>query len=272
VYSSAELTCDQEAPRRVSALSLMNADAEWIDVQVVTSGAQENVRVRRYRRTADQPPDASLISPEVAARAARAALGAKLTVDHVAEASRNVTPRVLEALLFETKATFPLNSRRLIALADAGVADTVIDLMVAFSFPQKFEVRRSAGGSSGAFPGFGMPGFGFGGFGPFGFADGASPWFFDPYYSYYSPFGYSRGGFWDGYYYALSNGITVNQNTGGSIPETHGRVINGSGYTQVVSRPPVATRVVVAAGAAAIPDGQPFPGSITSRWSWVIGH
>ena len=231
VYSRAELTCDGQPARHVSGLSALTADAEWIDIQVVTAGAQENVRVRRYQRSSDRPPDPSLIPDDLAARAARTALGTQLSIDQIIEASANVTPRVLEALVFETKAHFPLNSHQLIALDDAGVPDTVIDLMVAFSFPKKFEVKRSSGSFSGG--GFG----GFGGLGGFGWDGFGADQFYDPYYSFFSPFGYNAWNYWDGYYYGAGTGVIAG---GGSATpsEPHGRVVNGSGYTQVINRVP----------------------------------
>ena len=64
VYASAELTCDGQPARKVSGLSTLTVEGEWIDVQVVVSGTQERVRVRRYQRSDDEPPDASLIPPE----------------------------------------------------------------------------------------------------------------------------------------------------------------------------------------------------------------
>lgn len=234
VYSSAELTCDEQPARKVSGLSALTADGEWIDVQVVMSGARESVRVRRYRRSSDTPPDASLIPADLAARAARSAHGTRLTIEHVIEASSKVSPRALEALLFETKAHFPIDGRQLIAMDDAGVAPAVIDVMVAFSFPKKFEVKRSAGTSS--LGGFGWSDLGWGGLGLS--AEYAWPWYYDPYYSYssLSPFGYSYWNLGSGYY---DPGASVIVGDGTSTPlEGHGRVVNGSGYTQVVPRAP----------------------------------
>ncbi len=226
LYSSAELTCDNQSPRTLSGISVMAADANWVDVQVVAFDGKEQVRVRRYQRTTEQPPDPSLIPADVAARAAAAPHGSNLTVAHISEASGKVSPRVLEALLFETRTPFALNAKQLVALDNAGVSGSVIDLMVAFTFPKKFEVKRTTYSAS---PGLG----------PFdvGFED---PWSFagDPFYSIGAPFGYySRYGYYDtGYDYDPGDGVVV-----APPPEPHGRVVNGSGYTQVVSRPSEAT-------------------------------
>jgi len=233
IYSNGESACENDAPRTVSALSLLTGDAEWIDVQVVTVARQEGVRLRRYRRSNDQPPDPSLIPPDLRARADHVALGVRLSIDHVIDASRHVAPRVIEALLFETRPVFPINSRQLIALGNGGVAGPVIDLMVAFSFPGKFDVRRS-----GVRP---VPGYGGGGY-PFAeeeLAESAWPWYYDRYYAFDSPFAYWRWGYWGGGYDIFpESGFIV---SGGPekpsfTPFPHGKVVNGTGYTQVVTK------------------------------------
>jgi hypothetical protein len=204
LYASAELTCADQPARKVSGLSTLTTGGEWIDVQVVVSGSQERVRVRRYERSHDQPPDPSLIPLEVAASAAKSPPGARLTIAQVTEASSRVLPRVLEALIFETKSTFPIDRKELIAMDDGGVPDEVIDVMVALSFPRKFNIRRSTGASS-------WGGFSYFSLSPFGF----------PYWSV------------DGDYYYPGWGIDAG---GGGVvlpAEAHGRAVNGRGYTQV---------------------------------------
>ena len=230
LYSNADVMCEREA-RKISGMTLLSPRAEWIDVQVVAAGNREDVRVRRYLRSTDAPPDPALIPADLASRAARTALGSPLTIEHIKEASPKVSARALEALLFETKSAFPIDSRQLIALDDAGVPDTVIDLMVAFTFPKKFEVKRSSYGGSGG--GFGFGGFDWGGF-------GVDEWFMDPYHQFFSPFGMGRYGYYyDDYYFFLPGaGVIVPGPGGGTAASGHGRVVNGSGYTQVVPRGP----------------------------------
>jgi hypothetical protein len=217
-------------------MTLLSPRAEWIDVQAVAVGNREDVRVRRYQRSTDAPPDPTLIPAALASRIGRTALGSPLTIEHIKEASPKVSARVLEALLFETQSAFPIDSRQLIALDDAGVPDTVIDLMVAFTFPKKFEVKRSSYGGSGGGLGFG--GVGFGGFGWGVGADMAYPWYMDPYYAFFSPFGMGRYGYYDDYFYLPGAGVIVPGPGDGTPSSGHGRVVNGSGYTQVVPRGP----------------------------------
>jgi uncharacterized membrane protein YgcG len=227
LYSTADITCDGQAPRHVSGLSLLSPDGRWIDIQVVTMGIRENVRVRRYARTGELPPDRSLLSPELEARAARSLDGTKLpalTIDNVIEMSRNVAPSAVQAAIVESKAVFPLNGRALIAMDDARVPGPVIDLMVAQSFPKKFEVKRRDGGTM-----------------DYGFMYGGGAEFDMeyPYYAFYSPFGFGYWGAYDDFYYGYGPGGI----TGGGVPidpeptGPHGRVVNGAGYTLVGPRP-----------------------------------
>jgi uncharacterized membrane protein YgcG len=230
LYSNADVMCEREA-RKISGMTLLSPRAEWIDIQVVTVGNREDVRVRQYQRSTDAPPDPALIPSDLASRIGRTALGSPVTIEHIKEASPKVSARVLEALLFETKSAFPIDSRQLIALDDAGVPDTVIDLMVAFTFPEKFEVKRSSSGGSGG-------GFGFGGFDWGGFPVDA--WFMDPYYMFFSPFAMGRYGYYydDYYFFAPGAGVILPGAGGGTASSGRGRVVNGSGYTQVVPRGP----------------------------------
>ena len=228
LYSTADITCDGQSPRHVSGLSLLSPDGRWIDIQVVTMGIRENVRVRRYARTGELPPDRSLLSPELEARAARSLDGTRLpalTIDNVIEMSRNVAPSAVQAAIVESKAVFPLNGRALIAMDDARVPEPVIDLMVAQSFPKKFEVKRRDGGTM-----------------DYGFMYGGGAEFDMeyPYYAFYSPFGFGYWGVYDDFYYGYGpGGITG----GGGVPidpeptGPHGRVVNGAGYTLVGPRP-----------------------------------
>ena len=219
-FSRAELTCkDDPAPRRVSGLSMLAADGTWLDIQAVEIGTQETVRVRRYYRAPGEP-----------AVARTRLTAAALSLDAVKEASGKVSPRALEAALVETSAGYDLKASHLVDLDNAGVADSVIDLIVALSYPERFVVERRAGG---------------GGFGgttfindPFlvGWAFGYPSFYGDYYYSpyYYTPFGYSRGsyrgfGFDDG-------GVAIVPVPSGPQPSGAGRVVDGQGYTRVRPR------------------------------------
>jgi len=225
-FSTAELTCDNEPARKVSGVTLISDKGEWIDIQVVRISGRENVRVRRYSRSSDQPPGNSGLSEDLVARAEHASRRTPLDIDDVIEATGKVSSPAIEAALLETNATFRLDRRSLLAMGDARVSPAVIDLMVALSYPTHFQVHRSSGSSSSS----GWPGVGFADWDWFGF---------DPFYSYYAFFSPFR--YYDPYWYYYGNGgsvIVEPPPDSGDHGGPHGRVVNGAGYTQISPRPP----------------------------------
>lgn len=206
LFGRAELTCGA-VHRRVSGMAMIDAARLWTDVQVVEEGGRETIRVRRYRRSPDQG--------QVSGRAAT------LTIEEVTEIARKLPVSALEAVLLETSASFPLNSKRLVELDEAQVPDRIIDLMVALSFPNRFVIERRASSGSGSSGG--------------GLAYG------DPYDwpYYYAPFGYSSFGHYDMYYYGAPYYVVVDPTPVGPQPSGQGRVVDGLGYTRVRSREPV---------------------------------
>jgi hypothetical protein len=216
LFARAEFTCKEDrGPRRVSTLALIAPDGNWVDVQAVTIDGRESVRVRRYRRVGSQ---ANLRVP-----------GSSLSLDDVKEASRKVSSLALEAALVETNAGYDLTSQKLIDLDSAGVANTVIDLIVALSYPEKFVVERTSRATSSS--GFINDPF------ALGWAYFNSVWYDDFYYSpYYSRFG-SRT------FFISDNGLVPVVGGGGSFepqPSGAGRVVDGLGYTRVRARAPEA--------------------------------
>jgi hypothetical protein len=220
LYSRAELTCAAGARRTVSGISLLAPDGTWIDAQSVDLGGHSSVRVRRFR------PE------QLAGRAARF-VPERLTIENVIDASPHVAAPALEAALVESRATFGLNARRLLQMDAAGVPSTVIDVMVALTYPQAFSVRpTSRADSLTPFP-FGMD--------P---SDPDYPWwygnlygpgvYFDSAYL-FSPFGYEYLPYYPPYF--GGGGIIVGGGGGGGSRPTPGaRVVDGLGYTRTVPR------------------------------------
>jgi hypothetical protein len=151
-----------------------------------------------------------------------------VTLDDVVEASGRVASSGVEAWLSESNARVPLDKRALVQLSDNHVAGSVIDLMVALAYPQKFEVRRASpgGGGAGFFPGditdfypgvwSDLAGYGLG-YGVYGV-----PYFFGG-SSYFQPYSY---------FLPVTSGSTDISDERAS----HGQVINGRGYTRVQPR------------------------------------
>lgn len=215
LFARAQLTCDGDSGmRRVSGIALIAPDGNWIDLQAVTIEGRENVRVRRYRRVG---PAASASRP----------VGSSLSLEDVKEASRKASSLAVEAALVETSAGYDLSGRTLIDLDAAGVPDTVIDLIVALSYPEKFVVERTSRATVSA-PIVNDPF-------SLGWAYWNPLWYDDFYYSPYSygPSRYSRFG-------SVGRFDDVVPVGGGAIPGPQpsglGRVVDGAGYTRVRPR------------------------------------
>jgi hypothetical protein len=261
-FSRADLTCtDDQAPRVVSGLSMLAADGTWLDIQAIAIGSRDTVRVRRYYRAAGEP---------AVSRATIAA--AVLSLDDVKEASGKVAARALEAALVETSAGFDLKGRTVLDLDQAGVPDSVIDLIVALSYPQRFVVERRSGGGGGGTTTFIND--------PFmvGWAFGYPRFYDDYYYSpyYYTPFGY-RGSF--GAYGDDFVGVAVAGAAPGPQPSGAGRVVDGQGYTRIRPResaaadngPSTVTRTNSASSSAPASSGSSSSGSTVSSAGYSSG-
>jgi hypothetical protein len=261
LFSRAVLTCPGEPDRAVSGVALLSSSDRWIDVQAVTAGGQERVRVRHYRRSGAVSGQADQAGRRVTSPVA------PMTVEGVIEASRKISDGALEAALIESRAHFALSGKTLLALDKAGVSDGVTDLMVALSYPKAFVVERAAPDDrltsvdSFGYMGPWDMGDPFGAYGAY-FPYGASSLYFDSGY-YYSPFGYS---------YLRAYPVIVGS-TGGVLGSTGaiggaasgsvegagrvepGRVINGLGYTRVT--PTRATETSAADGSSGSPRSSP---------------
>jgi len=215
LFSSAEIKCKgDEGVRRVSGVSLIAPNGDWLDIQTVAIGPRETIRVKRYYRADDSPRSTR---PTV--------VSSRLTLDEVKEASGKVSSAALEAALVETNAGFDLSKKAVTDLASAGVSGRVIDLLVALSYPEKFAIQPVGQAGGAPVPTRVRDPF----LGSFG-----GPFYYDPFYYnsygspyFYEPFGY-RG-------YAVIEGVGVGGAAVGQ-PTGVGRVINGQGYTRIVPR------------------------------------
>ncbi len=249
LYSLVTAACANEIERSLVGLSMLVEGNNWIELQSVSldGGEHRELLVRQYKRVADAETLELGFTPlelGLAARAAtaRAAASGPLDVDDVLEASERAPVEIVEAAILESDSLFALDSGALIRLAEAGVEDRVIDLMVAISYPDQFVVNsgQSSGGGGGyvaygGYGGYATPYYGYYAgscwgpyygamYGPYG--PGCAH--HSPYYSYYRPYYGAGGG---------GGGITVAP----SIPPTGslygGKVIRDRGYVTVTERP-----------------------------------
>jgi hypothetical protein len=246
LFSSAEIRCKgDEGLRRVSGLSLIAPNGDWLDIQTVAIGPRETIRVKRYYRADDSPRSTR---PTV--------VSSRLTLDEVKEASGKVSSAALEAALVETNAGFDLSRKTVTDLASAGVSGRVIDLLVALSYPERFAIQPvgQAGGSPVVTTYVRDPFFG--GFG--------SPFYYDPFF-YGSPYLYEPFGFRGAVF--VDSGVGGGGGGSGNQSPGVGRVINGQGYTRIVPRDTVPNTSAQTARTAASRSAPSDSGSSSSSSS-----
>jgi hypothetical protein len=241
VYLKATATCDG-VPRVTSGIIAMSPTGEWLDVQGVSAGSDEGVRVARYRdagvpSAVPEQIAAALRGRATASQGARLAAGATIGSSAVIEASRSVTPGVVQAWLLERGQAFSLDAAELVRLADAGVPARVTDAMVAVSNPKVFAVARPEARSRDSRlddddivgrriyvymdPMYSPYGWGYA---PYGYGYGYGRYG-------YSPLGYGGGyGYGSGYYGAGYFPPIVILTPGQA--QTRGQAVKGRGYTQ----------------------------------------
>ena len=247
IYIGSELTCGASAHRSSTGVMSMVSPFEWLDVRTIDVDGQSVPWALRYRfasqadfRAAGQGDLVSALGPE--ARMARRLASVPIAIDDVIEATGKVSAETLQLWVVERGEPFALDASRLIEMADAGVPPSVIDVVVAVSYPEKFVVNE--GRTAGRRPAEAARGRGL------GYGRSLNPFldpFYDPYsrygsYSryglgYYGGYGYGYGGYgFGGYNYGFGGYgtpiIVVGRrgSTADSGP-TKGRVVRGGGYT-----------------------------------------
>jgi hypothetical protein len=222
VYLRTALTCGTTG-RLTNSVMAMSYGGEWIDVQGVAIGSNVGVRAARYRET----PATTQIPAEVATalrgrprgmHAARLAAAGTLRPSDVVEASRHLEVGVLQTWLAERGQGFLLDAKQLVALEESGVSPSVIDIMVALSYPEVFALDRTRLGEAPpdlrgddrvVFGGDMIDDYGYGGG-------------YDPY-----GIGYGRG---YGWYPGRQPVVVVRAPSGEVSDEEHGKVVKGRGY------------------------------------------
>ncbi|MCC6930771.1 MAG: hypothetical protein IT359_17405 [Gemmatimonadaceae bacterium] len=224
VYLRTDLQCGDQH-RLVNSVMAMSGDGEWIDVRGVAFGSNVGVRASRYHET----PASARIPASIAAalnghprslHAARLAASGPVQLADVVEASRHLEIGVLQTWLAERAQGFGIDARQLVTLESAGVAPSVIDVMVALSYPDVFALDRTQLGDPPPDTRGELRGEGYG-YDDVGYYGRGYGWGYDPY-----GYGYGRGYGW----YSGRRPIVVVQRPAGSNTDEHGRVVKGRGY------------------------------------------
>ena len=226
LFLSSGLVCDKQVERSLSGAAFVDTSGAWVDVQAVSSGPRRELLVRRYRRVSEEETEAAGFADPASsrpeARWARASLRAPLRVGDVVDAASRVRPEVLEAMLVEAGTGFELRGATLLEVAEAGLPTRIIDLMVALSFPDSFKIDRL--GEPERTPASGV--------GPGGGGGQYASWY--PFYM--TPLLYGSYGY-DLYDYGYCCDYRVLPPDSDALPATHGRVVQGQGYTRVSPQP-----------------------------------
>lgn len=237
-FSRSAYTCDGVAQRGSGVLSMASPN-EWVDVRALEVDGERTAWVRRYRlvgaeRAAEDGVTDPTFGMEVGARTARMVAHRGVGVDQVIEATNTVEAEAVQAWLAARGQGLEPNAADLERMADAGVPESVVDVVVAVSFPETFEVAAGAepertarqarpsdvAGYRGGIPwglrprsylGYRMLGYGYG--------SGYAP-FYMPGYGY----GYGYPG-----YYGYRPGTVIIQRRD---EQPQGRIVNGRGYTR----------------------------------------
>lgn len=268
LYLRSDFSCTDNLNVKSSTLFAIQPDGNMRHVQGNSVGKSADARV-----TVFMPVEQSLAPDVVLAdsatvrfvvqpndfnnRMARVAAAEMISAEDIIDLNKNVDTQVAQAFVAEYPVAVEVNSKQMVALADAGVPGDLIDLMVARQYPERFQLRANAGPTTIAnaprpmntdinrqaamdcFNGFygsmmncysmyGSP-YGFNGFMPWGLRNsfyGYSPYGFGNAFNN----GFGFGGF-GGYYYGNSPVIVVTR-PGSDDSRPAGRAVRGQGYTQ----------------------------------------
>ena len=168
LYNEAASACEGGANRTLAGINMLVESDRWLELQSMSldGGEHREMVIRHYRRLADSALSDFGFVPmalelTITAATARAAASGPLDIGDVLEIDERLPLEVTEAAILESNSQFSLDSKELIKLADSGLEERVIDLMVAVSFPDRFLVdsgSRSGGGGGGGYAGIGVYG------------------------------------------------------------------------------------------------------------------
>jgi len=233
-FTRSEYTCGALAQTGTGVLALVSP-TEWVDVRALEVDGERTSWVQRYAlvgggRAAREGLEDPGFGMEAAARAARFVAHHGVGFPQIEEAALTVDAEAVAGWLAYHPGGLEPTADDLERLADAGVPGEVIDVVVAVSYPETFQVdpeadfeasRRDAstgyagdGYRSRAYYGGFRP-YGFRSFG-FGFGYGAPGLFFGPRYGHPGYWGYRRGP------------VVIERRA----PDRGGRAVPGRGYTR----------------------------------------
>ena len=243
ILGKSEMVCRGETYDILTLKMLTSAD-QMVDFLFIKTPDQTRLAVRRFAFETVSPAAGEIISARESL-VLRMALAAPWDLDKIISLSKTVETVVLEAALLEKNLQVKLDTKSLKKMKSSGTPDSIIDLLVALSAPDKFKIEKNKliavetastrSQNNDAYPynyrtGPSYYGYGYGYYFPGNY-----------YWSYYSPF-------WWGYPIYLYPGTSTGGGSGGGGGGTgsgagsgggvysEGRLSSGSGYVQVTPR------------------------------------
>ncbi len=150
VFLVSELHCGEDVTRRTRGiLSMLPRGDGWVEIQSVQAGTESPfIGIRTFL-----PVGGSLLERdgimdpmtgrELAVSTARSQASTALTPTTLIETVERAGPSVASALLVERGEQFGIDAETLRALSVRGVPGEVLDVMVALSYPERFEISGS---------------------------------------------------------------------------------------------------------------------------------
>jgi hypothetical protein len=230
VFTGSTYMCEGGESRTGSGVMSFISPTQWIDVRSLTVDGEPVAWIQRYAAaTAEGLRDHEVDDPAAAdpagVRGGRALAARDIEIGDVEEALGKLDPEAVKIWVATLESEFELSGSELIRLADSGVPEDVIDVMVAVSYPERYaltpegvpenvvdRVSRDAYRAGGRF--------------------GYRAFLWDPFYAPigyrygYSPYGYYGYGYGGYYGYVPASVVVVPV---GPSP-TGGRTIRGQGY------------------------------------------
>jgi len=230
VFTASNYMCEQGESRTGTGVMSFISPTQWVDVRSLTVGGEPVAWIQRYSAaTAESLRDHGIDDPAGAdrggVRSSRLLASQDIEVGDVEEAVGKVDPEAVKIWVATLEPEFDLSGSELVRLADSGMPEDLIDVMVAVSYPEHFaltpdgvpenvvdRVSRDAYRTGGRF--------------------GYRAFLWDPFYAPVgyryglSPFGYYGYGYGGYYGYVPATVVVVPV----SPSPTGGQTIRGQGY------------------------------------------
>lgn len=149
IYLDGEVVCEG-VRQRTSGVIAMVSPYEWVDIR--GTGGEAGAWSRTYQMASEERAAAGFpdmnADREMAVRTLRWRASEPSDLDDLMEVHSRVDADVTRAWVSEQNDPFEIDSNALVRLADAGVSEDVIDIVVAVSFPDRFALAEPRPSSS----------------------------------------------------------------------------------------------------------------------------